>query len=159
MPTKDNVDYGCGMLSEEIEHKGVAYDTWLHATRGLESGPSLAYSFHFHGENLAWICEKSDQGNFGPVSAGRIYRRTRALGSVSLMRSSAQRYCAESSGPGCSFSSPVFTLGTLMTATSFNWLESKYEAAIMDSETNRLEASGIQQARSTGPPEEGCLNQ
>ena len=93
---------------EEIEHKGVAYDTWLHATRDwsrwkrwkVKSLMMLLVTRRFIKQPLA--------GHARPAGAGRADRLAGARPGWPGTCSARPASCAASSPPGCAYFLPGF---------------------------------------------------
>ena len=62
---------------EEIEHKGVAYDTWLHATKGLEPVQALARQVADDAARHLAFLAQARQGDEGAAQTGRADRLAR----------------------------------------------------------------------------------
>ena len=101
---------------EEIEHKGVAYDTWLHATRDwprckrwkVKVEVMLLVTRNFFVDRT--------QGALELLAPGR-HHRARGLGAAcSGSPMSAGHVRARSSAPGRASSCPASTPGSMTTA-------------------------------------------
>ncbi len=124
--------------SEEIEHKGVAYDTWLHATRDwspvrrwlIRSTFMARISLGFVKNRTKGILDLLAQDGYtGARARWGLFRY--ALVGPALLRRIFR--------PWMQFFKPGFHPWDIDDRHLIQLAESKYEAAIMDSETNRLE--------------------
>ena len=83
--------------SEEIEHKGVAYDTWLHATRDWPRGQALEGQGQGDAVHHPQFPRRPDRGRARAAAAGRDHRAS-SLVEAAVVHVVAARHDAQDRG-------------------------------------------------------------
>ncbi len=102
--------------AEEIEHKGVAYDTWLHATRDWPRSKRWKVKAKVMLIRDSQLHRRSDRGRARNCCARTGITGPRAVAGCCGMRGSAPACSARSSPPGQASSCRASIRGTKTTA-------------------------------------------